>query len=151
MRKTIEHSIPFIDEAGPGKIDVSISFVPNVAIRMYNDIIGVVDSVRRRWDDMQYIAAEMAALDKDKPEGWKQKKRELEIKYFKLGEEIREKGDQYFFDKRIELVSLLLKKNGITEEKYFQPAFWDECVDPSDILEFINVSIWKDESKKKVQ
>lgn len=152
MRKEIEYSIPFVDETGqPGKIDLTLSFVPNIAIRMYNDIIGVVRQVQKTWDEMQYAAAEMAALDHEKPEGWKNKKREIEIKYLKLGESIREKGDQYFFNKRLELVFLLLKKNGVTDERYFNPEFWDACVDPSDILEFINAAVWKDDSKKKQQ
>ena len=151
MRKTVEHKIPYVDDLGSsGTIDITISFVPNIAIKMYNDIIGVIESVKRKWDEMQFIMADMAAVEKEKPTDWKNKLRELQIKYYQAGESIREKGDQYFFEKRLELVFLLLKKNGITEEKYFNKNFWDECVDPSDILEFINVAIWKDESKKKV-
>lgn len=151
MRKTVEHRIPYVDDLGAsGTIDITISFVPNIAIKMYNDIIGVIESVRRKWDEMQFIMADMAAVEKEKPSDWKNKLRELQVKYYQAGESIREKGDQYFFDKRMELVFLILKKNGITEPKYFDVEFWDNCVDPSDILEFINVAIWKDDSKKKV-
>ena len=59
MRKEIEYSIPFVDETGqPGKIDLTLSFVPNIAIRMYNDIIGVVRQVQKTWDEITYIDEE---------------------------------------------------------------------------------------------
>ena len=68
MRKTVEHKIPYVDDLGAsGTIDITISFVPNMAIKMYNDIIGVIESVRRKWDEMQFIMADMAAVEKEKP------------------------------------------------------------------------------------
>lgn len=152
MRKEIKHKIPFIDDSGKQDyIDINISFVPNIAVKMYNEIIGIIHSVQRAWDEMNYIIAEMASLEKEKPEGWKQKKLNKEIEFVKKSETIKNNGDQEFFKKRIDLVFLLLKKNGIIEERFFDIKFWDECVDPADILDFINTAIWKDESKKKVQ
>ena len=73
------------------------------------------------------------------------------MKYIEKTNAIRENGDEYFFNKRLELIFLLLKKNGVTDEKFFDPDFWDNCVDPNDILDFLTVAIFKDESKKKLR
>jgi len=151
MRKEIKYKLSYVEDNGIQKeLEINISFVPNIAIKKYNEIISTVHEVMKTWDDMNYLIADMAALDKEKPDGWKQQKLNKEIEYVTKANEIRLKGDQYFFDKRLELIFLLLKKNGIQDEKFFDPSFWDNNVDPSDILDFITAAIYKDENKKKL-
>ena len=153
MRKGIEHVIKYVEDDGTQKeLKINISFVPNIAIKKYNEIMSIAHNVQKTWDEMNYILADMSAIEKEKADGWKQKKLDLEMKYIEKTNAIRENGDEYFFNKRLELIFLLLKKNGVTDEKFFNSDFWDSCVDPMDIMDFINVAIWKDnpEGKKKV-
>lgn len=150
MRKEIEHTIKYVEDDGTQKeLKINISFVPNIAIKKYNEIMSIAHNVQKTWDEMNYILADMSAIEKEKADGWKQKKLDLEMKYIEKTNAIRENGDEYFFNKRLELIFLLLKKNGVTDEKFFNPDFWDSCVDPADIMDFINSAIWKDNFKDK--
>jgi hypothetical protein len=72
----------------------------------------------------------------------------VEIK--SLEAEIKQIGADGIVERRVNLVLDILRDNGIKEnDEILKYDFWDSCVEPKDINDFIDAAINKDISKKK--
>ena len=150
MRKVIDYVLEYREGGEAGTVSLSIDFVPNSAIREYNEILKVVHQVRLDWHEFQEKLALRKVLQDDKNNEDKIKFIEKEI--VELGEKLKANGETDFFERRFNLIKKILLKNGIPEtDKIMSLDFWDDCVEPSVLIEFLDEVVWKDMDKKKVQ
>jgi len=148
-RREIEYNLDYF-ENGEIKTEIlKINFVSNRCRREYNEILNGAYDVQRKFDDINYKTANIAALKKEKPKDFKKQIAELEKEITLLIIGIQEYGDTQLLEKRFEIVKKILEQNNIKDEKFHSFKFWDENVDPSDLIDFLDLCVFKDIDKKK--
>jgi hypothetical protein len=144
----INFPLKYREDGEEKEIIIKIDFVSHAIRREYNDILTMTHDVQARWDRLSDITTLIESYLKEKPEDYFNKIQELK----KESESLMGMIDyQDIINRRFELIKKLLLKNKITDEKLLSIEFWEECVDPLDILEFLTQAAFKDTgSKKKV-
>lgn len=133
------------------KRTINIDFVPNIRHKEARQIQELVFQVQAKWNNIKMLEQEIELLKSDK-DGKKLKDAvdaySVEIK--SLENEIKLIGTDGIIERRINLVMDILKDNGIKDsDEIMTFDFWDSCVEPKDINDFIDAAINKDLSKKK--
>ena len=130
---------------------INIDFVPNIRHKEARQIQELVFQVQAKWNNIKMLEQEIEDLKSD-PEGKKYRDAVdaymVEIK--SLESEIKQIGADGIVERRVNLVLDILRDNGIKEnDEILKYDFWDSCVEPKDINDFIDAAINKDISKKK--
>ena len=130
---------------------INIDFVPNIRHKEARQIQELVFQVQAKWNNIKMLEQEIEDLKSD-TEGKKYRDAVdaymVEIK--SLEAEIKQIGADGIIERRINLVRDILKDNGIKDtDELMTYEFWDSCVEPKDINDFIDAAINKDLSKKK--
>lgn len=130
---------------------INIDFVPNIRHKEARQIQELVYQIQAKWNNIKMLELEINDIKADK-EGKKYKDAidayAVEIK--SLEAEIKQIGADGIVERRVNLVLDILRDNGIKEnDEILKYDFWDSCVEPKDINDFIDAAINKDISKKK--
>lgn len=130
---------------------IDIDFVPNIRHKEARQIQELVYQIQAKWNNIKMLEHEINDIKADK-EGKKYKDAldayAVEIK--SLEAEIKQIGADGIVERRVNLVLDILRDNGIKEnDEILKYNFWDSCVEPKDINDFIDAAINKDISKKK--
>ena len=130
---------------------IDIDFVPNIRHKEARQIQDLVYQIQVKWNNIKMLELEINDIKADK-EGKKYKDAidayAVEIK--SLEAEIKQIGADGIVERRVNLVLDILRDNGIKEnDEILKYDFWDSCVEPKDINDFIDAAINKDISKKK--
>ena len=130
---------------------INIDFVPNIRHKEARQIQELVYQIQAKWNNIKMLELEINDIKADK-EGKKYKDAldayAVEIK--SLESEIKQIGADGIVERRVNLVLDILRDNGIKEnDEILKYDFWDSCVEPKDINDFIDDAINKDISKKK--
>lgn len=149
MTKKIEYLLEYREDGERKVYQLEIDFVSNYCIREFNHIMQVVYDVQNKWDKIGDLRTEIAALRTDRPDGYVEKSALLENEINSLANQITANDTEGILKKRFELVKQILSDNGYKEPFFYQYDFWDKCVDPAQIIEFISLCAWKDIPKKK--
>lgn len=145
MRKKISYLLEYREDGEHKEIDIEIDFISNRVIKDYSDLIllaGEVEKAHNRISDIYTILASEKLTDK-------------EIEDYKKEEEnclatILKFNDNGYFEKRFEILKRILIDNGYKNDKKLMSFdFWDESVDPFNLLEFMSKSVYKDIDNKK--
>jgi len=147
--KKIDYILLYREEGEQKALPLEIDFVSNWCIREFNKIMKVAFDVQNKWDKISDITSEMAALKFDKPDGYLDKMIRLESDMSEMTAGILSHDSEMVIQKRFELIKQLLSDNGYKEPFLYDFDFWDRCVDPNNIIEFLTKCIWKDMPKKK--
>lgn len=151
MSKEIIYNLPYEEDGQIKKIDLKISFVPNGYIKLYNEIMHDSFKVKTAWDDISDINTKISALMVEQPDGFFEQIESLESKKSELENMILELANLDIERRRIELISILLKKNGYTQEFLHDPDFWEWSIEPGYIIDFMSAVAFKDiDTKKKI-
>lgn len=170
-RKKVEISLTY-RERGQDKTQVFvIDFIPNVVRKLYEEVYNTITDVQTKWNEIQTLS-QKAILIKDNPAEIDK----ISEKIKQLSKEIKKCGNDEFFEKRFEIIKMIIQKNIIRPQiinksiayyialpltwltsklrehnnKFLKREFWDECVDAHDIIRFIDEAVNKDfDSKKK--
>ena len=130
---------------------INIDFVPNIRHKEARQIQELVFQVQAKWNNIKMLEQEIEDLKSD-PEGKKYRDAVdaymVEIK--SLEAEIKQIGADGIVERRVNLAIDILRDNGIKDgDEIMTFDFWDSCVEPKDINDFIDAAINKDLSKKK--
>ena len=130
---------------------INIDFVPNIRHKEARQIQDLVYQIQVKWNNIKMLELEINDIKADK-EGKKYKDAidayAVEIK--SLEAEIKQIGADGIVERRVNLVLDILRDNGIKEnDEILKYDFWDSCVEPKDINDFIDAAINKDIPKKK--
>ena len=130
---------------------INIDFVPNIRHKEARQIQELVFQVQAKWNNIKMLEQEIEDLKSD-PEGKKYRDAVdaymVEIK--SLESEIKQIGADGIVERRVNLAIDILRDNGIKDgDEIMTFDFWDSCVEPKDINDFIDAAINKDLSKKK--
>ena len=133
------------------KRTIDIDFVPNIRHKEARQIQELVYQIQAKWNNIKMLELEINDIKADK-EGKKYKDAidayAVEIK--SLEAEIKQIGADGIVERRVNLAIDILRDNGIKDgDEIMTFDFWDSCVEPKDINDFIDAAINKDLTKKK--
>ena len=147
--KTI--NLDYVTEDGEQKTyEFEIGFISNRMIKEFNEIQKKVNMVIASWQKLKQYEEKMEDVANLKIDVGEVKKMTEEMKVESAA--IKGIGESDFFKMRFNLIQDILKKNKYNkDEDYNTFEFWDECVTPPDLINFLNECINKDydTSKKK--
>ena len=155
MSKEIKFDFKYRHEGKEVTKEVKISFTNRYVIREYNQLIEDMVTFRSMYEQYENKSSDMGSvlLDiKDKKiskEDGKTKINQLEAETKELQENLLKYNENGFFEKRVELCKEVLKTNNINNELFYTDDFWDRCIDPSVMNEFLSAVVYKDVEQKK--
>jgi len=128
---------------------VKIFFVSNKAIRLHDEITVQANHVVDLVNEINGYESKIAAMESlgEKEDAI----RELKEKAKLATKKIREFSSESFYKERFNLVKMILEKNGVEDEQLLSFAFWDEDVEPIEMINFLKECMTKDQVKKKDQ
>ena len=151
MENILHYELNYRVKGDKIKRTIDIDFVPNIRHKEARQIQELVYQIQVKWNNIKMLEQEINDIKADK-EGKKYKDAidayAVEIK--SLEAEIKQIGADGIVERRVNLVLDILRDNGIKEnDEILKYDFWDSCVEPKDINDFIDAAINKDISKKK--
>lgn len=151
MENILHYELNYRVKGDKLKRTIDIDFVPNIRHKEARQIQDLVYQIQVKWNNIKMLELEINDIKADK-EGKKYKDAidayAVEIK--SLEAEIKQIGADGIVERRVNLVLDILRDNGIKEnDEILKYDFWDSCVEPKDINDFIDAAINKDISKKK--
>ena len=151
MENILHYELNYRVKGDKLKRTIDIDFVPNIRHKEARQIQELVYQIQVKWNNIKMLELEINDIKADK-EGKKYKDAidayAVEIK--SLEAEIKQIGADGIVERRVNLVLDILRDNGIKEnDEILKYDFWDSCVEPKDINDFIDAAINKDISKKK--
>ncbi len=150
MKKTIDHVLKFRSKGEDRYLTVSVDFVSNWVMREYNNILQIINDTQTKWNSIVEAMKKREALLAEMPEGFSAQLDVLDKEIRGHTEAIKKNGEGDIFQKRFEVIKTILEDNGVKEEILYDYNFWDRCVEPSEMNEFLEACAWKDIDKKKV-
>jgi len=145
MRKKIEYVLEYREEGEQKETTINIDFVSNRVLRDFSNLLVLSEKAQSAYDRISdintIIAGEEITEDEIK------KYREESENCLKQIMEFNENG---YFEKRSEILSRLLVDNGYKNDRMLMNNdFWEECVEPSDLMGFMTKAVYKDTDQKK--
>lgn len=133
--KKIDVSIPYREKGKRKELNFVCDFISKRSMDDFNSVMSHVASVQVAWDNIQKLKKE---IEENKNIDEIQEQIDEKIKFIK-SVDVNE-----LHKKRIELAQRILRDNGITDEKFFSFKFWDECVNLTQLMDFLTTVIYKD-------
>lgn len=148
--KEIIYKLPYREKGKQKEIEIKIDFVSNWVVREFNHIIQVVFETQKAWNSTILKSSEIKHLQEEKPEGYYERIEKLYGEIKELTDQIQEIGKTDILQRRFEVIQVILEDNNVKEQKLFSFDFWDKCVAPEYMLDFLDKIAWKDIDKKKI-
>jgi hypothetical protein len=148
---SVEAALPYQSNGEEKTLPVTIRFISNYVIREYGDIIEGRRKIETSWAEISDLTTELSAMQANGENVEKQKR--ISDKITQLSEGMKNFDSKQYIEKRSQLAMRILRDNGVKEEMFFNPEFWDEQVDPGDLVEFLELAVYKDiptDKKKRV-
>jgi hypothetical protein len=144
--KPIENfKITYYEKGKEKQKEFVIKFASNRVRNDFNELMNDSNKVKNSWDEAQEILTDNAVLKLEKPEGWKKKTEENKEKYEEIVKSINAFGDNDFFKRRFKIIKKLLIQNGHEDQEDFMSFdFWNEKVDPDELVRQLSKVIYKD-------
>ena len=134
-------------EKGVKKLkSIKIDFVSNWINRKIDDMFQEVRDVNNKTKQIKLLNSEIIELKKDDPE---REKKENEIKG--IIESLSGIAIDKYINNQYELIQTILIDNEIKDADLLNNDFWDRCVDPATINDFLMKMRYKDLEKKNYQ
>lgn len=145
MRKKIDYKLEYRESGEVKYFDLAIDFVSNRVIKEFSDLVLMGGEAEKAYNRISDIYTILAAekLTKEEIDLLK-----VEIKA--CDNKILEFNENGYFEKRFNVLKRLLVDNGYKDEMILSFDFWDEKVDPINIIEFLYAAVYKDIEKKKI-
>ena len=148
--KEIIYKLPYREKGKKKEIEIKIDFVSNWVVREFNHIMQVVFETQKAWNSTILKSSEIKYLQEEKPDGYYERIENLYGEIKELTDQIQEIGKTDILQRRFEVIQVILEDNNVKEQKLFSFDFWDKCVDPEYMLDFLDKIAWKDIDKKKI-
>lgn len=158
MRNTVEVKLPYVDNRGKDKEYVfKIGFVSNRITRDYRELQEEIQKLLEITNSIKELEGKLQdKIGSITTESTEEEVKRVNKEIDKISSDIEKiskkaKSIDYteFFNKRFDLIKRILIRNGYNDGKqYLTFKFWDENVDPGNILEFLKSCVFKDVPKK---
>jgi len=152
MIKSVDFNLEYREKGERKNKMLTIDFISNGVIKRYDKLMGEINEISQKSDERQELLIDIVNLRMEKPEGWKDLQKDKKNKVDEIETLIKSFHNNGHFERRFEIIKTILEDNGIKDDKFLTFDFWENSVDASSMIEFINMSIWKDlqSDKKKV-
>jgi len=150
MRKVIDYVLNYREGGNQCALSIKIDFVSNWVMKEYNEIISEVHKTQRLWDEIVFLMADRKSVSINRAEGYQSRIDEIDAEILSKSGSIEKISESNIFTRRFELLKTILTDNAVKDEKLFDFNFWDRCVDPSDMNDFLTQCVFKDIDKKKL-
>jgi hypothetical protein len=144
MKKTYKDTIKYYENGKEKELPVSIAFVSNRASREYTELMSDIDTFRKKSEEHQRLLSESGTIIAEHKDGYKDELKKNEAKRAKIKEELAEYQNCDIFNNRVKLITMILRQNGINDEKMMSFDFWDECVESYEMMKFLIGCMCKD-------
>jgi hypothetical protein len=141
--------IPYRQDGEDKEYHVEIDFISNRVRREFSDLAKNVNEINEKLNQLNDIAEEIIGVQKLRAEGWEIKLRDLNNDLKELSNEINTFNDKEFFEKRYNMLKRIMQDNKVKDEFILSYEFWDEMVDPGEIMLILSKLLYKDLGKKK--
>ena len=150
--KILEYELTYHEEGDEIKETLNIDFVSNWCIREINKVMQATFEIKKDWDLVSDLTTDIAALQTERPEGYREEVNKINEEITRLTENILKFNQSGLLDERFEVLKQLLEDNGYKDTKFILYEFWDRQVDPAIFIDFLMQCAWKDiQDKKKVK
>ena len=143
MSKTLSYALEYREEGNAITESIDISFVSNWARREYYEQEQIVSKLKSLYDALQLEQDAISDI-LDKSDDIDTDIQPHKAKCDELGQELEDIMKIDIFKRRFELVKEILTTNKIEEQKFYQFEFWDRCVEPQTLADFILQCVTKD-------
>lgn len=150
MSKTLNFELEYREKGEKKVLPLAIDFVSNWCVDEFSAISACAAVVKSRWNKISDLTTEIAGLQIERPDGYKEQVRERKEQIDALTKSILEYSNGSFFTRRFELVKTIIEDNGVKDEKFLSADFWNKSVEPDVLIKFLDAAIYKDIDKKKV-
>ena len=147
MRKKVDLNLEYREEGEVKNIKISIDFISNRVVKEFSNLIAEAAQVAKNHSRISDIDSILAGEKLTKKE-IKDLKQEIKD----LNNSILDFNNNGYFDRRSVVLNRILIDNGYkNNEMLMSDDFWEENVDPNDLMNFMYDAVYKDiDSKKKV-
>jgi hypothetical protein len=143
-RKIIDYKVEYFDGKKDAEVSFKIKRIPQSVLQEYSELSQVVADVMQKSQRLKTIVETMGDIVINKEPDAKKKIAELQAEAKEIESSIKDIGASKFFDERYRLVRKLLEKNGVIDEKYLSKEFWNDDVDASILMDFLESVVYKD-------
>ena len=148
MRNILKDKIEYYEDGEVKELNYSIVFVSNRINREFTELLSKVNKLRQLKKQYDDCISECGIVIAEHKEGYKKELKELTTKKDILEKKMADKCDEKILEQRFDLVTRLLKDNGNKEEKFYSYEFWDEHVEPYEMMSLLSKAIYKDVNSK---
>ena len=152
MRKEIKHTICYRDAGEDKSIVLTIDFISNRVMKDYSKLTTIAEQAKNANDRMSDLNTLITQVELKQEKDFEIKRDEYIEELDDCIKVIMEFENNGYFEKRFDLLKRILidnKQGG--NELLLSPEFWDENVDPTELINFLSVAVYKDvDIKKKV-
>ena len=152
MRKEIKHTINYRDAGEDKSIELIIDFISNRVMKDYAKLTVIAEQAKNANDRMSDLNTLITQVELKQEKDFEIKKDEYIEELDDCIKVIMEFENNGYFEKRFDLLKRILidnKQGG--NELLLSSKFWDENVDPTELINFLSVAVYKDvDIKKKV-
>lgn len=149
MRKSVDLSIQFRENGQDGCVSVTIDFISNHVIKTHAELNRELLDFLALWKEISDKRSQLAAMTAEGANLSGPEVASLSQDILSATEKMTMTRYQTFPERRIDLIRKILQDNKCIDERLLSPEFWDTCVDPGDISEFLDQAVSKDVGKKK--
>lgn len=152
MIKKVEYELNYRIKGNKLSKKIEIDFVPNQRHETFSKIQAEIYEIRANWQHIQALEEEIKLVYEARPENYSASIKVFKEEIKKLEDEIRKCKASNLIERRYELLKDILIDNGYSKDAELMSwEFWNNCVNPNDINELLEMAIWKDiDNKKKV-
>ena len=151
MRKEINFKLNYRVKGKEHNIDLKVDFISNRIRNDYSKIITISQDVEKINNKINELSSEVLKEKIKKEDGYRDVVKTLKIEIDKHIDSLLDFNNNDFFKDRIDLLQRILIDNGYEDNDLIMSfLFWDEYVEPADLIEFMTLAIYKDIDKKKV-
>lgn len=143
MAKTLSYALEYREDGNAVTESIDISFVSNWARREYYEQEQIVSKLKMLYDKLQFEQDAISEL-LDKSNDIEKDIQPHKEKCDEIGRELEDIMKIDIFKRRFELVKEILTTNQIEEQKFYTFEFWDRCVEPQTMADFILQCVTKD-------
>ena len=144
MKDTVDVVIKYYEKGEVKETPLTVKFVSNKVSRDFGELMKRVGKVKDDWDENQELISNNAKLRIERPEDWKAKIEKNDERLKEIAKSILNVSKSDFFQERFEIMKRILEDNGIKDETLLSFDFWDENVDPTDMMDIMASIIYKD-------
>ena len=142
----LKHNINYFENGQQKEISIGIVFVSNRVNRDYLEMVEEIVQFKTDYDLLQKKMENCSSVLIDKAEGWEDRIKDIENDVYELKLKMADYSSGSILEKRFDLITRLLKDNGVKDERLYNYEFWDENIEPDEAMKLLTLAVNKDKN-----